>query len=112
MDFIFGQAKALFDNCTCTMSSYGFASVTAQERLKPYDDNCYVFTNSRVVGDPVPWNGQVREGRCSLVGARRAAWLLAWEGSTVWECSAGWAGADPASEVSEHCTALSCHSMP
>eukprot|EP00475_Leptophrys_vorax_P043924 TRINITY_DN8614_c0_g1_i2.p1 TRINITY_DN8614_c0_g1~~TRINITY_DN8614_c0_g1_i2.p1 ORF type:complete len:297 (+),score=-3.05 TRINITY_DN8614_c0_g1_i2:724-1614(+) len=51
VDFIFGQAKARFENCTMEMSSYGFASVTAQKRDFANDDNCFVITNSRIIGN-------------------------------------------------------------
>ncbi|CAI6008768.1 unnamed protein product [Closterium sp. NIES-65] len=50
VDFIFGQAKARFESCVLQMSSYGFASVTAQKRDIKNDDNCFVMVQNRVIG--------------------------------------------------------------
>ncbi|CAI7769812.1 unnamed protein product [Closterium sp. NIES-53] len=50
VDFIFGQAKARFESCVLQMSSYGFASVTAQKRDIKDDDNCFVMVQSRIIG--------------------------------------------------------------
>ncbi|CAI5460235.1 unnamed protein product [Closterium sp. Yama58-4] len=50
VDFIFGQAKARFESCVLQMSSYGFASVTAQKRDIKDDDNCFVMVGNRIIG--------------------------------------------------------------
>ncbi|CAI5535771.1 unnamed protein product [Closterium sp. Naga37s-1] len=50
VDFIFGQAKARFESCVLQMSSYGFASVTAQKRDIKDDDNCFVMVQNRIIG--------------------------------------------------------------
>jgi pectin methylesterase-like acyl-CoA thioesterase len=52
VDFIFGDAKAVFDRCEIHTLPHVMDTITAQSRLRPQEDSGYVFRNCTVTGDP------------------------------------------------------------
>jgi pectinesterase len=52
VDFIFGDAKAVFDHCEIHTLAHVMDTLTAQSRLRPEEDSGYVFRDCTVTGDP------------------------------------------------------------
>ena len=52
VDFIFGDAKAVFDRCEIHTLPHVMDTITAQSRLRPEEDSGYVFRDCIVTGDP------------------------------------------------------------
>ena len=52
VDFIFGDAKAVFDKCEIHTLPHVMDTLTAQSRLRPEEDSGYVFRDCTVTGDP------------------------------------------------------------
>ena len=52
VDFIFGDAKAVFDRCEIHTLPHVMDTLTAQSRLRPEEDSGYVFRDCTVTGDP------------------------------------------------------------
>ena len=52
VDFIFGDAKAVFDHCEIHTLPHVMDTLTAQSRLRPEEDSGYVFRDCIVTGDP------------------------------------------------------------
>ena len=52
VDFIFGDAKAVFDRCEIHTMPHVMDTITAQSRLRPEEDSGYVFRDCTVTGDP------------------------------------------------------------
>jgi pectin methylesterase-like acyl-CoA thioesterase len=52
VDFIFGDAKAVFDRCEIHTLAHVMDTLTAQSRLRPEEDSGYVFRDCTVTGDP------------------------------------------------------------
>jgi len=50
VDYIFGDAKAVFDNCELHSRSNWSVMITAQSRLYPAEDSGYVFLHCRITG--------------------------------------------------------------
>jgi len=51
VDFIFGDAKAVFDRCEIHTLPHVMDTITAQSRLRPEEDSGYVFRDCTVTGD-------------------------------------------------------------
>ena len=51
VDFIFGDAKAVFDHCEIHAIPHAITTITAQSRLYPAEDSGYLFLNCTVTGD-------------------------------------------------------------
>ena len=68
VDFIFGDAKAVFDHCELHAVAHPTAMLTAQSRLFPNEDSGYLFLNCTVTADPAvthlalgrPWRPYAR----------------------------------------------------
>lgn len=52
VDFIFGDAKAFFDNCHIHGIKYPVVMYTAQSKVDPKQDSAYVFQGCRFTADP------------------------------------------------------------
>jgi pectin methylesterase-like acyl-CoA thioesterase len=52
VDFIFGDAKAVFDHCEIHAMAHSMDTLTAQSRLRPSEDSGYLFLNCTVTADP------------------------------------------------------------
>ena len=52
VDFIFGDAKAVFDHCEIHAMAHPLITLTAQSRLRPSEDSGYVFRDCIVTADP------------------------------------------------------------
>jgi pectinesterase len=52
VDFIFGDAKAVFDHCEIHAMAHPVITLTAQSRLRPSEDSGYVFRDCTVTADP------------------------------------------------------------
>jgi pectin methylesterase-like acyl-CoA thioesterase len=52
VDFIFGDARAVFDHCEIHTLPHSMDTLTAQSRLRPSEDSGYVFRDCIVTGDP------------------------------------------------------------
>ncbi|MBW8812680.1 MAG: pectin esterase [Caulobacterales bacterium] len=52
VDFIFGDAKALFQRCEIHALSHGEVMLTAQSKATPGQDSGYVFDHCRVTAEP------------------------------------------------------------
>jgi pectin methylesterase-like acyl-CoA thioesterase len=52
VDFIFGDAKAVFDRCEIHTLPHVMDTITAQSRVRPEEDSGYVFRDCTVTGDP------------------------------------------------------------
>jgi len=52
VDFIFGDAKAVFDKCEIHTLPHVMDTLTAQSRLRPEEDSGYLFRDCTVTGDP------------------------------------------------------------
>jgi len=52
VDFIFGDAKAVFRNCELHGMSHATVMLTAQSRLYPAEDSGYLFLDCKVTLDP------------------------------------------------------------
>src|SRR6185312_7359208 len=52
VDFIFGDARAVFDRCEIHVMPHSMDTITAQSRLRPSEDSGYVFRNCIVTADP------------------------------------------------------------
>jgi pectinesterase len=52
VDFIFGDAKAVFDKCEIHTLPHVMDTITAQSRMRPEEDSGYVFRDCTVTGDP------------------------------------------------------------
>jgi pectin methylesterase-like acyl-CoA thioesterase len=50
VDFIFGDAKAVFDRCEIHTMPHVMDTITAQSRLRPEEDSGYVFRDCTVTG--------------------------------------------------------------
>jgi len=51
VDFIFGDAKAVFDRCEIHALAHVMDTLTAQSRLRPEEDSGYLFRDCTVTGD-------------------------------------------------------------
>jgi pectinesterase len=60
-DFIFGDSKAVFENCELHGVPTGQVMYTAQSRHTPEQDSGYIFVNCRLTG--APRNGVISLGR-------------------------------------------------
>jgi len=54
VDFIFGDAKAVFDRCEIHTMPHPVVTITAQSRVRPDEDSGYVFRNCTVTAEPGP----------------------------------------------------------
>jgi len=52
VDFIFGDAKAVFDRCEIHGMAHSMVTITAQSRLRPEEDSGYLFRNCTVTAEP------------------------------------------------------------
>ena len=52
VDFIFGDAKAVFDHCEIHAIAHQIVTLTAQSRVYPAEDSGYLFLHCTVTGDP------------------------------------------------------------
>jgi pectin methylesterase-like acyl-CoA thioesterase len=52
VDFIFGDAKAVFDHCEIHAMAHSMVTLTAQSRLRPSEDSGYLFLNCTVTAEP------------------------------------------------------------
>lgn len=65
VDFIFGDAKAVFENCELHSLAHPVSHVTAQSKKYPAEDSGYVFDHCRLTAEPGadnvflgrPWRG-------------------------------------------------------
>jgi len=68
VDFIFGDAKAVFDHCELHGMTHTVVALTAQSRLYPLEDSGYLFLHSKVTADVAvdklsfgrPWRAYAR----------------------------------------------------
>jgi len=51
VDFIFGDAKAVFDHCEIHGMAHSMVTITAQSRLRPEEDSGYLFRDCSVTAD-------------------------------------------------------------
>jgi pectinesterase len=51
VDFIFGDAKAVFDHCEIHAIAHPITTITAQSKVYPAEDSGYLFLNCTVTGD-------------------------------------------------------------
>lgn len=51
VDFIFGDAKAVFDHCEIHGMSHSMVTITAQSRVRPEEDSGYLFRDCTVTAD-------------------------------------------------------------
>ncbi len=54
VDFIFGDAKAVFDKCEIHVLPHVMDTITAQSRLRPTEDSGYVFRDCTVTAADIP----------------------------------------------------------
>jgi pectin methylesterase-like acyl-CoA thioesterase len=52
VDFIFGDAKAVFDRCEIHTMPHVMDTITAQSRVRPEEDSGYVFRDCTVTAEP------------------------------------------------------------
>lgn len=52
VDFIFGDAKAVFDRCEIHAMAHSLITITAQSRLRPQEDSGYLFLHCTVTAEP------------------------------------------------------------
>jgi pectinesterase len=52
VDFIFGDAKAVFDRCEIHTMPHIMDTITAQSRVRPEEDSGYVFRDCTVTAEP------------------------------------------------------------
>lgn len=52
VDFIFGDAKAVFDHCEIHAMAHSMATLTAQSRVRPAEDSGYLFLDCTVTAEP------------------------------------------------------------
>src|SRR5581483_11243092 len=52
VDFIFGDAKAVFDHCTIRSTPHSVGFITAQSKSYPGQDSGFVFRDCRLVAAP------------------------------------------------------------
>jgi pectinesterase len=52
VDFIFGDARAVFDRCEIHVMPHSMDTITAQSRLRPSEASGYVFRDCIVTADP------------------------------------------------------------
>lgn len=52
VDFIFGDARAVFDHCEIHVLPHSMDTITAQSRLRPSEASGYVFRDCTVTADP------------------------------------------------------------
>ncbi len=52
VDFIFGDARAVFDRCEIHVMPHSMDTITAQSRLRPSEASGYVFRDCTVTADP------------------------------------------------------------
>eukprot|EP00897_Mesotaenium_endlicherianum_P000772 jgi/Mesen1/10696/ME000090S10156 len=50
IDFVFGYAKAYFEDCTLSITSLGYGGFVAQRKRFLYEDNAFVFNKCRLTG--------------------------------------------------------------
>jgi pectinesterase len=68
VDFIFGDAKAVFDRCEIHAMAHPVVTITAQSRVRPDEDSGYLFLHCTVTADPAvqslllgrPWRAYSR----------------------------------------------------
>eukprot|EP00850_Spirogloea_muscicola_P001574 SM000006S19339 [mRNA] locus=s6:170095:173516:- [translate_table: standard] len=58
IDFIFGGAKAYFEDCVMNISSLGYAGITAQHKVYATQDSGFVFNRGIVTGTNQGWLGR------------------------------------------------------
>lgn len=85
VDFIFGDAKAVFDHCEMHSNQHSEGFITAQSRNTPRQDSGYVFNACRLTADPGLAN--VYLGRPWRPYAR-VVYLHTWMGKQI--VPAGW----------------------
>jgi pectin methylesterase-like acyl-CoA thioesterase len=51
VDFIFGDAKAVFDHCEIHGMAHSMVTITAQSRLRPEEDSGYLFRDCTVTAE-------------------------------------------------------------
>jgi pectinesterase len=51
VDFIFGDAKAVFDRCKIHAMAHSVVTITAQSRVRPEEDSGYVFRDCTVTAE-------------------------------------------------------------
>jgi len=51
VDFIFGDAKAVFDHCEIHGMAHSMVTITAQSRLRPAEDSGYLFRDCTVTAE-------------------------------------------------------------
>jgi len=56
VDFIFGDAKAVFDHCEIHAIPHQITTLTAQSRVYPNEDSGYLFLDCTVTGDAAATN--------------------------------------------------------
>jgi pectinesterase len=56
VDYIFGDAKAVFDHCELHSRPGANVTITAQSRRTPMEDSGYTFLHCRITGDNTPRN--------------------------------------------------------
>jgi len=56
VDFIFGDAKAVFERCEIHAIAHPITTITAQSRVYPNEDSGYLFLDCTVTGDPAATN--------------------------------------------------------
>jgi pectin methylesterase-like acyl-CoA thioesterase len=56
VDFIFGDAKAVFDHCEIHAIAHPITTITAQSRVYPAEDSGYLSLNCTVTGDAAATN--------------------------------------------------------
>ena len=54
VDFIFGDAKAVFDKCEINVLPHVMDTITAQSRLRPSEDSGYIFRDCTVTATEIP----------------------------------------------------------
>lgn len=68
VDYIFGDAKAVFDHCELHGMTHVIVTITAQSRLYPLEDSGYLFLHSLITADSAvdklsfgrPWRAYAR----------------------------------------------------
>ena len=89
VDFIFGDAKAVFDHCELHAMAHPEVTITAQSKLYPLEDSGYLFLDCKITADPGvrelllgrPWRAY---STVYFVNTRLAATALAPAGWAEW----------------------------
>ncbi|KAF3323420.1 pectinesterase QRT1 [Carex littledalei] len=113
IDFIFGNAKSLYQECTLSVVATSFGAVAASQRDSPTEDTGFSFVKSRIIGSGLNYLGRAwgRYSRvvyayCRIDGIVRPDGWYDWDDvsrrSTAYfgEYSCSGAGAELGSKVS------------